>query len=511
MTTQKRARVMVCSTLSNVVRRRISSSSLMLWGMGVSSFFGIMPSAGAASVIDVSPGADIKTLTSSLQAGDVVQFADGLYEIESTLDWDGVGTQGAPITFKAAPGAEPVIQMNVTGYVAYLHDASYVNIEGLSFRGPENLDNAYYSALVLERTQNINIRDCRISQKRGHGIYVVESTLLNVERTEIFDLYDGNHGIYLDGSNSRFSSGITLHNNWIHNLAGSNAGGIVVATSVFGNTFSDNVIHAVENRGIYLASYTNGDPNIIERNVIFSVGNALIEAYGSATIRNNILFNSNGYGIYASPGSQDAAATQHLVHNTIVNTLNRAVFYKQSASEASIAFALVNNALCSPLTFAFKSEGVGEANVGQTVVSNNVACGLVEAYEGILSGFIPGAGYADYTDAAVWNFWPTQESYLLEAGIAPPSELDTDEDFNGLTRDASAPDVGAYERLYPENPGWVLAEGFKSLEITLPEAEEPVESGCKGCGGAEPSTAILGPCLTLGLGALLMRRRRQGR
>lgn len=461
----------------------------------------------AASVIDVSPGADINTLTSSLQPGDMVRFADGTYTITSTLGWDGVGTAEQPITIKAVDGAHPEIVIEGNANVASLSGAAYITVDGIAFRGSEDPEKQGYSAVVLEKADHVTLKNIAASRKNGFGIYVVETTNLTVEHSEFSDL-NGYHGIIIDANSSRFSSGISIRNNWFHNLTGSNAGGIVFASYVFASEIVNNVVHSVENRGIYLGQYTNGDPNLVEGNVVFAVGQAGIEAHGSALLRNNIIFNSNGYGIYSTPGDKDTAYTLAIVNNTVVNTLNRAVYYKHESSQAEIPYTLVNNALCSPLTYAFKSEKVGESNYAQLDVANNVACGLVETYEGVLPGFIPGAGYSDYSDASVWNFWPTDGSMLVDAGTGDPSDLIPDLDFNGLER-TGAPDVGAYERLYDANPGWVIVEGFKSLEVTLPGSDDPVETGCKGCGGNQSAAASAMPLMLVGLGVLRMRRARK--
>lgn len=482
-------------------------SAQLLWVGALTGTLLAAGSARAASVIDVSPGADINTLTSSLQPGDVVRFADGTYTISSTLGWDGIGTAEQPITLKAVEGAHPEITIEGSANVAYISNAAYMTIDGLAFRGSEDPEKQGYSAIVVEKSDHVTLVNVAASRKNGFGVYAVENTNLTIEHSEFSEL-TSYHGIQIDASASRFSSGVSIRNNWIHNVTGSNAGGIVLSSYVFDSEVVNNVVHAIENRGIYLGQYTNGDANLVEGNVVFAVGQAGIEAHGTAIVRNNIIFNSNGYGISSTPGDKDTAYSIAIVNNTVVNTLNRAVFYKHQNSEAAVPFTLVNNALCSPLTYAFKSENVGESNYELLDVSNNVACGLVETYEGLLSGFIPGAGYTDYADASVWNFWPTDESMLVDAASTEPSELVPATDFNGLERDAS-PDVGAYERLYATNPGWVIVEGFKSLDITPPDSEEPVETGCKGCGGSQSSSASASPLMLVGLSALFMRHKRR--
>lgn len=472
--------------------------------------------AVAGTTIDVAPGADINTLTSSLREGDIVRFSDGVYEIDDTLTWNHVGQEGNPITLKAADGARPVIRLIEPGWIVRMSDAAYVNIEGLTFEGTDIETSGDASALVLERVSNINIKDCIIHDKNGHGIYMITADRVLVEHTEIYNIFKGYHGIYLDGGikggTSYYSSFITLTNNWIHNLTGSNSSGIVFSSFVSDSEISDSVIHSSENRGIYLGTFTDGPANRVERNVVFNVASAGIEAHGTAVIANNIIFNSNGYGIYSTPSKDDDDYQISLVNNTVAATLNRAVFYQHNALDTHLEpqpFRLVNNALCSPLTYAFKTEKVTESNATMLQISNNFACGLVETYEGLLPGFQPGAGYADFVEAATWNFWPSSSSYLIDAGSGEPADVVPDLDFNGLER-SGAPEVGAYERLYNDNPGWVIAEGFKSLEVDLPETDVPVETGCQGCKSSSGTPAVFGPSISIMVGIFLMRRRRQG-
>lgn len=471
----------------------------------------------AGTTIDVAPGADIKTLTSSLREGDIVRFSDGVYEIDETLSWNHVGQEGNPIILKAAEGASPVIRMTVPGWIVRMSDAAFVNIEGLTFEGTDVETSGDASALVLERVSSINIKNCIIHDKNGHGIYMLTADRVLVEHTEIYNIFKGYHGIYLDGGikggTSYYSSLITLTNNWIHNLTGSNSSGVVFSSFVSDSEISDSVIHSSENRGIYLSTFTDGPPNRVEGNVVFNVASAGIEAHGTAIISNNIIFNSNGYGIYSTPSKDDDDYQLSLVNNTVAATLNRAVYYQHNALETHLdpqPYRLVNNALCSPLTYAFKTEKVTETNAAMLLLSNNFACGLVETYEGLLSGFQPGAGYADFMEASTWNFWPSASSYLLDAGSGEPSDIVPSVDFNGLER-SGAPEVGAYERLYPDNPGWVIAEGFKSLEVNIPEPELPVETGCQGCKSSSGEAALAGPSISILVGMFWMRRRRKSR
>src|SRR5687768_16355681 len=93
--------------------------------------------------VTVSPGDDLNVLTSSLQPGDVVTFAPGVYLLESTVYWSGVGTEEAPITLKAGDdeGAEVVLQTAGGGYVAEIVDSAYLVLSGLTFES----SNAEYS------------------------------------------------------------------------------------------------------------------------------------------------------------------------------------------------------------------------------------------------------------------------------------------------------------------------------------------------------------------------------
>ncbi|HQX80080.1 MAG TPA: hypothetical protein PLC64_15350, partial [Steroidobacteraceae bacterium] len=78
---------------------------------------------------------------------------------------------------------------------------------------------------------------------------------------------------------------------------------------------------------------------------------------------------------------------------------------------------------------------------------------------------LPAAGYRvgqtvalDLLDVAARNVYPRAGSRLVDAGDATYA---TSIDFNGNARSGS-PDAGAYQYSAAQNPGWVVAPGFKN-------------------------------------------------
>ena len=88
--------------------------------------------AHAASV-SVQPGDSLDALTSDLQPGDVITFQNGLYELESGLDWSGVGTAANPIVLQAASGASPVLTARDGDFIGDIIDSQHLVVRGLTF------------------------------------------------------------------------------------------------------------------------------------------------------------------------------------------------------------------------------------------------------------------------------------------------------------------------------------------------------------------------------------------
>jgi MYXO-CTERM domain-containing protein len=115
---------------------------------------------------------------------------------------------------------------------------------------------------------------------------------------------------------------------------------------------------------------------------------------------------------------------------------------------------IANNALFCPGGTAVKL-----VNAPDGVWTDNAVNG---ALDGLAGGTFDVQGpEVELVDPAAWHAYPSPGSALIDAAASAEAE----EDFNCLARDA-APEVGAYEHVAPDNPGWIPAPGFKSCADT---------------------------------------------
>lgn len=135
---------------------------------------------------------------------------------------------------------------------------------------------------------------------------------------------------------------------------------------------------------------------------------------------------------------------------------------------------LANNVVANPVTRALRVQNPADGGIDATAyLSHNVLTGYVEGLDPLLypTAFIPGSGYSAFADVAAWNFYPAIGSELIDSADAEGAAYIPTDDFNHSTRDGEFPDVGAYEVVATNNPGWVISEGFK--------AEGVPESRCR--------------------------------
>lgn len=189
---------------------------------------------------DSADGRSAKTAFRTLQKaadnvrpGNVVLIGDGIYSNNDVADGGAVlnikksGTKDAWITWKAAPGAKPII--NPKGWAGIQITGSYHIIEGLSVIGnndaivllkaledaKEKTPNPYFNSngISIEGRKNkpgqkphhIIIRHCTVGKCAGGGIAGLETDYLTIEDCNVF-----NNAWFM-----RYGgSGITTLNNW---------------------------------------------------------------------------------------------------------------------------------------------------------------------------------------------------------------------------------------------------------------------------------------------------------
>jgi len=468
-------------------------------------------SAAQAASLDVYPGDDIYTLTQSLSAGSEVVFHDGTYAIESGLYLTGQGTEGEPITLRAADGERPVLEMVDGSYVIRVEDATHLTLEGLVVRGGDGAEETGLTGIQLLNVSNVTVADCEIVNVPSTGLYVAyDSRDVTLRGNRVHDILSST-AIYIGHSDASYlSSNVTIEGNWIHDIGDGYDYGVYLAAGTSGSTVRDNVIYGVNGYGVYFNSTEYGDPNVIEANAIWNIshpdgGGSGIGAEGTAQVRNNLVFNIEGYGIYSRNNGSDTLEDLVISFNTVGNTDGWGVRLDDWAGRPGMVFA--NNAVANPTGYALYA---GDKHIGpDNYLSSNVVTGLVDGFDDFEGAFEAGAGFDDFSDVEGWDFYPVTGSALINNADPSSDAWVPQTDFNGAPREGDAPDVGAYEYSSGSNPGWAIREGFKELGLDNADGEQVTGGGC--CEKNEESTEaglLLLPGLLMGAAARRRRRKR---
>ena len=249
-----------------------------------------------------------------------------------------------------------------------------------------------------------------------------------------------------------------------------------------------------------------GPANHVERNVMWNVGRGL-SVHGTSVVRNNVVIDAAGNGIYVQPGEEGDFEDVVIVSNTVARTGGAAVEIRNQRDNPG--FVLANNALANPTGSAvlLPSDSLDDS----ALIRGNIVTGSVQGLIDTSGHFTPGNGFGDFASPEDRDFYPGPSSSLPDAGWSSSEAWLPPTDFNGVARDEDI-DVGAYERSGPANPGWLPVPGFKEPVSTLPII------GTVGCsceadmgGGGSPGALLL---LLLGgysLGAMGSRSRSTAR
>ncbi len=477
----------------------------------------LLGSAHGATVT-VNAGDDLVSFFAGAAAGDELVLGPGIHEVSSTLNiTDVVSTAAAPLVIRGEEGAViKLVEAEDGGFanpIMRVSGASHVRLEGFTLEGGDgwasDLDHAY-TGLSIGSSTGVTLDGLTIQDLTRTGIYLYElNSDVLVTNTEIRNTQDG-HGIYVGCSDvSCFTTTFTAHTNLIHDIGGEGSVAINLQHGTQGALLVDNIIYNIEYRGIESGSTELGDPTVMEGNALWNIGDIGVVLRGAATVRNNILFNITGRGIVARDPDRAAYSDQIIVYNTIVDTDGYGLDLESWMPD--MGFVLANNAVCNPLSYGvLMTKTVPEGQLAEDIetpgtVANNFVCGLVEGLDPELGEVVAAGGYDDFSDVELWDFYPTSASLLIDAADPAGKYYPPELDFNGNPREGDAPDVGAYEFVGEDNPGWAIREGFKEY-LTYEEERSggAVESGCcsKDKGGEE--ALLLIPLL--GLGALRRRR-----
>jgi hypothetical protein len=461
-------------------------------------------SAGAAEV-EVGPNDDVRTLTAALGPGTEFVFADGVYELEGAMEWSGQGTEGDPITMRAAINSSPVFRLSGGNQVVNITEASHMIVRGLTFEGAdEHYEANGFNGIRVSNSNNISIESCATRRTGRSGIVLDgDTTAVTIIGIHVSQVRDG-HGVYVGcGDASCFGTNNLIETNWIHDIGGDYTYGVIIQTGGQGNIIRDNIIYeAFYGIAVYSAEY--GDPNQVQSNAVWSVADDGIVASGAAVVQNNVIFDAGDSGINSG---NDNGALQDLVitHNTIANTGSWGIRLQEWAGKSGMVLA--NNAVANPVGAAISASSDGTAIDASNYISSNVVTGYVEGFSADEGHFMPGGGLQDFVDASNWDFYPTSYSALKDAGDNAAEAWVPQTDFNGDNRDGTSPTVGAYEWAGDSNPGWQLQEGFKTAGAGRQD-EHDVSGGCCGKSNDEADEAMAVAFAPLLIVGFLVRRRR---
>ncbi len=421
----------------------------------VSAVLLAMPGIARAAEIQVSPGDDVEAAANALVPGDVLILADGTYELDGRFGVTVVGTEDAPITIRAADGAQPHFNRATSDQNIVDFDvAEHVVIRGIEFSGGSA--GVRFSSARFVTFEDNEIHDTADVALRANDVGQ-DYAGFRILRNHIHHTSGTGEGMYLGCNNDGCRlTGALIEGNWVHhtNQPGIEQGdGIEIKEGGSDNIVRDNVIHDTNYPCILTyANAGNGGVNIIERNVMWNCGDHAIQTAADAIIRNNIILSAVGNGIAMQPHQSGAPQNLTVVHNTVLHPSTHAI--RLSGVVGSVVIA--NNALYSQggnaLFFAN-----GDAS-GVTVVGN-VGTGGVS---GIDATIVEGDLAADFVaahhlGAPPIDLYPAAGSALLGAGDPRWTVAD---DVDCRARDGV--DAGAYGAIPGGAAGWTVQEGFKT-------------------------------------------------
>ena len=426
----------------------------------------VLLSLGATK--EIGPTDNLKTEIAALTPGDELVLRGGTYDLGTSLFQVTVaGTSTQPITIRAKDGEAPVItrsdaNQNLVNFVG----AQFLVLKGLHFQGGSR-------GLRFQDASDITVEDCEVSGTADVAIAANDSgktyERFRLLRNHLHDTGGTGEGMYLGCNNGGCSfRNALIEGNHVHHTNGPNVSqgdGIEIKEGSFGNVVRDNVIHDTGYPCIITYSTMGGAQNVIERNLLFRCGDHGIQSAADSIIRNNIILSAASDGIAMQPHQSGAPGNQVVVHNTIVDPDGNSISVRNPVGNVLVA----NNALYRQSGKSFLFIGTSsfvtfEGNVGDGPADFGTLA------PGVLSNDFVNA---NFTGGVPNEPFPKAGGALIRAGIVADAPLD---DFNGSARNDRA-DVGAYT-FDSVNPGWALAEGFKTL--VFPD----MDGGAGGGGGA---------------------------
>ena len=422
--------------------------------MNYAKFFLLVASsllAQATIAAEISPADDIEAAVAALSPGDELILQGGTYLFDENITLRANGTAEQPVVIRAKAGEQPVLtQATNQQNVVEISGSSYLIIRGLEFTGGSH-------GIRLINSNHVTIEDCEVHETGDVAISANSGGTyegLKILRNHIHHTNGTGEGMYLGCNNDgcRIANSL-IEGNYIHHTNRSTVSqgdGIEIKEGSYGNIIRDNVIHDTNYPGILVYSTAgNGSPNVIERNVIWNVNDNTVQMAADTIFRNNIVL-----GNVAMQSHQSGSPSNiEFVHNTVITSGNAL-----AVRDVSGPVLIANNAIYAQGAAIRLISG----DLGQVQLAGNVGAG---GFSGASGGYVDGNGIAsdtvngNYSGVPPVDPFPAPGSALINAGDASHVVAD---DFNGKSRSGVA-DVGAYGFEDSGNPGWQIAEAFKSI------------------------------------------------
>ena len=313
------------------------------------------PNSIHAKTIRLSPDGDWFSVLSgpSLNGGDEIVLAQGVYTDSRRLQINQRGRAGKPIVIRAADGARVTLKRPDAKQNTINLSGQYLVIRDIEITGGA-------AGIRIGKSDDHVCKFIMLQNLHIHHIGGVGVTANNPGETYEGMVFRGNHihhtsghgeAFYLgannkpDGSTNGYIFDSVIEKNHIHDLKGpqvSQGDGIELKDGSYNNIVRDNVIHDTNYPGVLVYSTDGKAPNLIERNVIWNTGNHGIQAAADAIIRNNVIFQTNGDGIHSRNHQSAIVGNLKIVHNTI---LSKSAVRIVTPKQWSGSVVLANNAL----------------------------------------------------------------------------------------------------------------------------------------------------------------------
>lgn len=419
-----------------------------------------------------TPWKTIKKAASIAGSGDIVLVRNGVYIEEVRLR--NFGTENQPITFKAYPGENPVIDLNGRfpateggvegwwfGVISMLGD--YNIVDGFEIRNGKSAVKGSGGGQGVEINGNHNIvRNCVIYNIQDAGIRI-RGNYSTVEGNQIYDacLFNINgsnatggawgSGISIAGlNNGTILSGNVIRNNKVHNIWGE---GIYGYYGISNTLMEGNVVYDTYALGIGLSGSANG---IIRNNLVYKStdglggwGGIVVANDNNSKIQdicnNNLVYNNFVYGSSIEIQRYLASATSQIIdtriyYNTVINPNGDPLIMGGTQINTTIRNNIFFGSWSKPLYASPKVNGNNywRATPGTdfNLSSPTDIIGDASAYL-VKSSGKPAAGQLTRD----W-FKLTSDSPARSHGVPLP-EVKTD--AFGSNRDPVNPDIGAHE------------------------------------------------------------------